>query len=214
MKKHILPFLLAAWPYLFSLLAFIPEERMDALLNWILQMSELLALQLATLLGSPNDYERALAIWEGVITVCGVIFSIGFFGLILAAILYPLRCKSLSALELARWDFIIKLCHIPVYVLVFLFCLLLLLAIAAPAVLMMALFGIPSLVFFDLVMMLTSSCYGFRALHMAKLEGIVDKKWATKHTIFHCIFVADVISAFLVWRRLRRVNSSEEVFPC
>lgn len=208
MKKHIPPFLLAAWPYLFVLLGLIPEERYDALLGWLTQTSELLALQIAALLGSPNDFERASVILEYIIGVCGIISFIGVFCLFLATILYPLRNKSLTALELARWDFIIKLCHIPVYVLLFVFALLMLIAIAVPAVLMMVIVMIPTIFLFDLFLMLTSSCYGFRALRMAKQEGLVDKKWARRMRLAHCFFIADVISAYLVWRRLKNGSQS------
>lgn len=204
MKKHIPPFLLAVWPYLFVLLGLIPEEQYDALLGWLTQMSELLALRITALLGSPNDFERASVVLEYIIGVCGIISFIGVFCLFLATILYPLRSKQLTALELARWDFIIKLCHIPVYVLLFLFALLMLIAIAVPAVLMMVIVMIPTIFLFDLILMLTSSCYGFRALRIVKQEGLVDKKWARRHTIAHCFFVADVISAYLVWRRLKK----------
>lgn len=177
MKKHILPFLLAIWPYLFFLFPLLPN---------------------------PESTASAFAL-----TYCALTALV-----YLANIFFAVRSRALSIRELARWNLIIKICHIPFFILVMFLGMLLALAVVAPAVLMMAVMVIPVLVLVDALLMLTSSCYGFRALRMAKLEGIVDKKWAMKHTIFHCIFVADVISAFLVWRRLRRVNSSEEVFPC
>ena len=122
----------------------------------------------------------------------------------LANAIFAFRSRDLQTQDLARWDLIIKLCHIPFYILVMLVGCLLALAIVAPAVLFMAVMVIPVLVFVDVLLMLTSSCYGFRALRKARQEGLVDKKWATIHTIAHCIFVADVISAFLLWRKLKK----------
>ena len=209
MKKHIPPLLQAVWPYLFMLLCFIPEEWVEALLCWISEVPFLIALMIANLFGYGQDFARIETTMEVIITVVGIVFWVCSFCVLLRAILYPLRTKSLTALELARWDLIIKLCHIPVYVFLFLFSLLILLAIAAPAVLMMALFGIPSIIVMELVMMLTSSCYGFRALRKARQEGLADKKWATIHTIAHCIFVLDVISAFLVWKRLKAATNPQ-----
>lgn len=179
MKRHIPPFLLAAWPYIFYALCW-PLE-------WLL--SEL--------------PQQDTAAEDLILTVASAVFGVSLLALLIGNVVYALRCKSLTADELARWDFIIKLCHIPVYVLLFLFSLLMLIAIAAPAVLMMTFVMIPTIFLFDLALMLISSCYGFRALRMAKQEGLVDKKWARRHTIAHCFFVADVISAFLIWRKLK-----------
>ena len=179
MKKHIPPFLLAAWPYIFFALCW-PLE-------WLL--SEL--------------PQQDTAAEDLILTVGSAVFGISLLLLLVGNVISALRGKHLTAAELARWDLIIKLCHIPVYVVVFLFSLLALISIAVPAVLMMVVTLIPGMFFFDLVLMLTSSCYGFRALRMAKQEGIVDKKWARRHTIAHCFFVADVISAFLIRRKLR-----------
>ena len=140
---------------------------------------------------------------EVIIPVIGVVTLICILCMLLGTILYPLRTKSLTALELARWDFIIKLCHIPMFVVVFALCLMSMISIAVPAIFMAVIIMIPGMFFFDLIQMLTSSCYGFRAIRKARQEGLVEKKWAVLHTILHCIFVADVISAFLVCRKLK-----------
>ena len=182
MKKHMPPFLLAAWPYLLLVLL----------------------LSLTPILEEAGESAQ----YDLLVTCLSVAFQLFMVALFIGNAVYALRSKQLTALELARWDFIIKLCHIPVYVLLFLFALLMLIAIAVPAVLMMVIVMIPMIFLFDLVLMLTSSCYGFRALRMAKQEGLVDKKWARRHMIAHCFFVADVISAFLVWRRLKKETQS------
>ena len=122
----------------------------------------------------------------------------------LANAIFAFRSRDLQIRDLARWDLIIKLCHIPFYIFVMLVGCLLALAIVAPAVLFMAVMVIPVLVFVDVLLMLTSSCYGFSAIRRARAAGDLDTGCAIRHTIAHCIFVADVISAFLLWRKLKK----------
>lgn len=126
----------------------------------------------------------------------------------LTNICFVFRSRALSIRELARWNLIIKVCHIPFFILVMLVGALLALAVVAPAVLMMAVMVIPVLVLVDVLLMLTSSCYGFRALRRAEAEGLIPRSFALRHTAAHCFFVADVISAFLVWKKLRILESA------
>ena len=123
----------------------------------------------------------------------------------LANFLFAFRCKGLGIPDLARWDLIIKACHIPFYLLVFLAGAFLALAIVAPAVLFMAVMVIPVLVVVDVLLMLTSSCYGFSAIRRAKADGLIEDSFAEFHTLLHFFFVADVISAFLLRRNLKEL---------
>ena len=123
----------------------------------------------------------------------------------LANIVFAFRNKDLQIQDLARWDLIIKVCHIPFYIFVMLVGCLLALAIVAPAVLFMAVMVIPVLVVVDVLLMLTSSCYGFSAIRRAKAEGALSPDAALRHTAAHCMFVADVISAFLLRRRIQQL---------
>ena len=132
-----------------------------------------------------------------------------FFGLLvmqLAIVVCNIRYvrNSESApVELAKWELLIKLAHLPYYLAVFAICLMLLIAIAVPAFMMAVLFFVPWAVITDVILMLTSSCYGFSAIRRAKSEGTLPPGAALRHTVAHCIFVADVISAFLLWRKLK-----------
>ena len=117
---------------------------------------------------------------------------------------YPWKTDELTPVELAKWELIIKLAHLPYYLAVFAICLMLLIAIAVPAFMMAVLFYVPWAVITDVILMLTSSCYGFSAIRRAKSAGSLEPGAALRHTVAHCIVVADVISAFLLWRKLRK----------
>ena len=134
-----------------------------------------------------------------------LIYCIATVLVYLANIVFAFRNKDLQIQDLARWDLIIKACHIPFYIFVMLVGCLLALAIVAPAVLFMAVMVIPVLVVVDVLLMLTSSCYGFSAIRRARAEGLIPDSFAKVHTLLHIFFVADVISAFLLRRKLQKV---------
>ena len=134
-----------------------------------------------------------------------------FFGLlaiqlviVVCNIRFVLKTAALTPAVLAKWGLLIKLAHLPYYLAVFALCLMLLIAIAVPAFMMAVLFFVPWAVITDVILMLTSSCYGFSAIRRAKSDGSLEPGAALRHTVAHCIFVADVISAFLLWRKLRK----------
>lgn len=134
-----------------------------------------------------------------------------FFGLLalqLVIVVYNIRfvlkTAALTPVVLAKWELLIKLGHLPYYLAVFAICLILLIAIAVPAFMMAVLFFVPWAVITDVILMLTSSCYGFSAIRRAKSAGSLEPGAALRHTVAHCIFVADVISAFLLWRKLKK----------
>ena len=114
------------------------------------------------------------------------------------------RNSEAAPVELAKWELLIKLAHLPYYLAVFAICLMLLIAIAVPAFMMAVLFFVPWAVITDVILMLASSCYGFSAIRRAKSAGSLEPGAALRHTVAHCIFVADVISAFLLWRKLKK----------
>jgi hypothetical protein len=132
-----------------------------------------------------------------------------FFGLLAVQLVIVVcniryvRNSELAPVELVKWELLIKLAHLPYYLAVFAICLMLLIAIAVPAFMMAVLFFVPWAVITDVILMLTSSCYGFSAIRRAKSAGSLEPGAALRHTVAHCIFVADVISAFLLWRKLK-----------
>lgn len=92
--------------------------------------------------------------------------------------------------DLARWNLRIKLFLIPVYLFVAFF------AIGVPL-------AIPFLFLFDALLLLTSSGYGFRAVVRAEKEGQVSRTLCFLLFLCHFCFVADVVAAFVLQRKLK-----------
>lgn len=92
--------------------------------------------------------------------------------------------------DLAQWNLRIKLFLIPVYLFVAFF------AIGVPL-------AIPFLFLFDALLLLTSSGYGFRAAVRAEKEGQISKPLCFLLFLCHFCFVADVVAAFVLQRKLK-----------
>lgn len=112
--------------------------------------------------------------------------------------------------RLAFFDMLIKLLHIPFYLLVFLAGVLMFMAMVVPALVFVSPLIIFMLFMVHLFLMITSSMYGVSALVKAARQGKVTKKYAVLHGILHFLFVTDVISAICVFVKMsivRRKNS-------
>ena len=55
----------------------------------------------------------------------------------------------------------------------------------------------------DGILLITSSMYGVNAIRKARKKGLITKKYAAVHTVFHYLFVLDVISAVMVYGKIR-----------
>lgn len=107
-----------------------------------------------------------------------------------ANLLYVVFAKA-SPTGLAFWNMVVKLCHIPFYIFIFIFGIGVMIAI-------------PILWLIDVILMLTSSSFGISALVHAKCEGNISNTFMTVNILCHFLFVADVISAVITWRKLRK----------
>jgi len=99
--------------------------------------------------------------------------------------------RSASPALVAKWNLFVKLAHIPFYILIFL-----LTALALP------LFA-PFFFLLDAAVLFLSSGFGIAAALRARNEGHIATGWAVLHILLHCFFVLDVISAFLIYKKLR-----------
>ena len=106
-----------------------------------------------------------------------------------------LLSADLSPSLLAKQNLAVKLAHIPMYVVFFLL-----------TFLAMPLFA-PFFFLLDISVLFLSSSFGISAIIRARQNGLISTGWAALHTILHYIFVLDVISAFLVWKRLRALST-------
>ena len=106
-------------------------------------------------------------------------------------LLLDLKSRMLSPVLLAKWNLTAKLIHIPFYIVMFLLGFL-----VAPL-------AAPFFFILDVMALCTSSGIGIAAILRARREDGASTGWALLHIALHCFFVTDVLSAFLVRKRLR-----------
>lgn len=108
--------------------------------------------------------------------------------------------------ELALFNMLFKLLHIPFYLAVFLSGAAMFLAMVVPALTFISPVIIFMLFVIDLLLLITTSIYGVNALIRAGKQGIVSKKFALAQGIAHFFFVADVISSVWVFVKVRKIR--------
>lgn len=114
-----------------------------------------------------------------------------------------------ASYKLAYYDMVIKLVHIPFYIGVFLIGLVSMLAMVVPALLFISPIIILCLAAIDFFLMMTSSMYGISAALKASKEGILSKQMFILHTILHCIFIADIISAIILFAKFKKCHKQK-----
>lgn len=110
--------------------------------------------------------------------------------LALVCLLWGLKTQASAPALLAKWSLAVKVAHIPFYLLIFF------LFMIVP---IFAVF----LLIFDGMALCVSSSFGIAAVLRARKEGQAATGWAVLHILLHCCFVLDVISAFLIRKKLR-----------
>lgn len=109
-----------------------------------------------------------------------------------------------AIIKLASYNMIIKLVHIPFYLCVFIIGIVFIVAMVVPALVFISPFIVFTLFLIDCFLMLTSSAYGISSVIKSSKNGLISKKVALVNIIFHCVFIADVISAIFLYREIRR----------
>lgn len=109
-----------------------------------------------------------------------------------------------ASYELALFNMLMKIVHIPFYLAVFGIGVLFLFASVVPALLFVTPILILSLVVIDILLLLTSSMYGINAIRKARENDLITTKFATVNTLMHFFFVTDVISSIFVYLRIRK----------
>jgi hypothetical protein len=108
-----------------------------------------------------------------------------------------------SEQQLSFYGMLIKLAHIPFYVIGFALGALLLLSMVVPAFLFLSPIFLVVLAAVEFFLMLASSMYGISAsVRMAK-KGYLKKKSAVIYIVLHVIFVTDVISAVSLYKKTK-----------
>lgn len=160
-----------------------------------------------------------LAIWPYLYVVLSLAFASNeklggmiFYGgmlftpvVYISNIIYACMCKEEdSYYHLAFWNMLIKLIHIPFYLGVFLLGVLFLLVAVVPIFTLLSPILILILIFVDVFLMITSSLYGVNALIRASMKQVVSKKYMIINIILQFLFIADVISAIVLYIKVRK----------
>ena len=112
--------------------------------------------------------------------------------------------------RLAFWDMMMKVAHVPFYLMMFVLGVLLLFTIVVPAMIVVTPLMVGILVVIDLLLMITTSLYGISALFRAWRRGLLSKTYTVVHIVMHCFFVTDVISAVMICFKLRKTEKGNK----
>lgn len=169
-----------------------------------------------------------LAVWPYLVTTLMLLISSdgsGFWGLaigisiVLTTLVYVLNIVNACTYkdenadsQLAFWNMLIKLIHIPFYLILFIIGVLLLCAMVVPALIFVTPIIDVVLVIISFFLMITSSVYGISAVLRAKRKGKVSITFVVVNIILHLFFVADVISAIVVFVKVKKRSKSENPY--
>lgn len=114
-----------------------------------------------------------------------------------------------SAYQLAFWNMLIKLIHIPFYVTVLLQATSFLFIMVIPPFLLMATFMFFIFFVVCLLLMLTSSFYGINALIRARQAKDISIVFTVVNIVLHVFFLTDLISSILLFINLKKQRSTK-----
>lgn len=132
------------------------------------------------------------------------VYSILTITMYISNIVYACRLTGAESYQLAFWDMFLKLVHLPFYVLTLLIGAFILMSMETPSEIYVGSIFVFCLIIADLFLMLISSIYGINALLRARKKKAVSTKFMILHSILHCIIVSDVISAVILFSKLRK----------
>lgn len=111
--------------------------------------------------------------------------------------------RKASSSQLLFWDMILKICNIPIYILVF----------VIGVIMAIFILGIPLLPFlflFDGLLLLPSTMYGISGLMQARKEGRISSGTAILNGILHFLFCLDCVSAVVSYLLVRSKKTDRE----
>ena len=107
-----------------------------------------------------------------------------------------------AAKELAFYNMVIKIIHIPFYLGVFILGTMFLLASVVPALIFFTPMVLIYLIITDIILLVVSSMYGVNAIRRASKNGLITGKSAIKNLVMHFVFILDVISAINIYCKI------------
>jgi len=126
-----------------------------------------------------------------------IIYFIGFIYSVVYAIISLFRKNK--SLELIKMNMIIKLVHIPAYILIFLLGILLFISIFTMGVSFY-------LIFLDCLTIFCSGIIGVMAIFKGTKENKVDKKYFIKYSLLQFVFCFDVFYAVHIFNKSKKLS--------
>ena len=112
--------------------------------------------------------------------------------------------KDCNLRELAFLGMMIKLVHIPFYMVVFLLAIVMIMSMVAASSTLAAPFIILILVLADFLFMITSSMYCLKTAKLAEEQGIMEKTTARMAGMCSFILIADVICSIIIYNNIKK----------
>lgn len=125
-------------------------------------------------------------------------------------IVHACKCKNKDIRGLALSDMVIKLLHIPFYLIIAVVGLLMLVLMVVPVFVFISPAIVVMLAIIDYFLLLTTSAYGINALIGARKKGIISQSFMVINILMHLCFVLDIISAIIVFVKLRKANGESD----
>ena len=114
-----------------------------------------------------------------------------------------------SPRRLAFWGFLLKLCMIPFYTLLFIYATgIATIMFVIPGLFLAAPFVVVPLLAMSFLLMLATSSYGFAASLRAAKRGLLPGSLVAIHIALHFFSVADFFSATVLYLQLRRADKA------
>lgn len=136
----------------------------------------------------------------------GYIF-LGFLLLVLNIINAFTYSGENAGYELAFWNMLIKLIHIPFYIAIFFMGVLLLLASVVPALIFFTPFMVLCLIIASAILMIATSMYGVNALLRERRMGRISTVYLVGMIVMHLCFVLDTIASVILFVQMRTRKS-------
>lgn len=102
---------------------------------------------------------------------------------------------GLNETEILLWDMLLKLCHVPIYLLVFAFVLF---------THVMSLPFIPILLFFEYSLLLSSSMYGISGISRCRRRKRMSHAAVAVNVFAHFVFCLDVVSGVYCYIKMKK----------
>ena len=116
-----------------------------------------------------------------------------------------------SPRRLAFWGFLLKLCMIPFYTLLFIYATgIATIMFVIPGLFLAAPFVVVPLLAMSFLLMLATSSYGFAASLRAAKRGLLPGSLVAIHMALHFFAVADFFSAVVLYLQLRRADKARK----